>query len=290
MHHLIEKQNDPSFIKLLRAASHAYTRAKLFEVVFLRLMFGIAMCVPVVYLYQNTVTAKLAFGLTAFLMTIFIQLISVFIKSNVSKGALIKEKFDTDLFGLTWKPTVAKPDQLEIEKLSLGYGGRKLVDWYPVNFNSDLPDSVVIAACQRINAEWDVWIRMSFCRFLYIVMTGFSLILLMAILYFNADGVSILPLLFSSLSFYLYFINQVRGHKAIIETRKNISAIIDKYITQERKEPSVELLRDIQDDILSTRKMTIIVPNFYYKFFHKKINEAINLYVEDVNSHWADNR
>lgn len=287
MHRILEKQNSNSQLVLIKAASVAYTRAKLFEVVFLRLMFFLAMGALIVYLIFPTTKSKLILGCCAFVFSIFIQLLFVFIHGNVNRGAMFKEKFDVLLFGLPWKATLSHPDVAEAERYANSYHGRPLSNWYPTEFADNLPDAVIIASCQRINAAWDVWVRQSFCKFLYTVLAVYTFLLFMAFIYFNLDGLSILPLLFSNLSFYLYFINQLRGHRSVIDTRKNISSILDKYILEERKEPTMLLLREVQDEILATRKISVLVPNFYFMLTHKQRERDINSFVDEVNRVWS---
>lgn len=287
MHPLLAKQNQPDRLGLLKAASVAYTHAKYFEVVFLRIMFFLAVAVPVVYLYFKTPMSKFILGLSAFTVTILIQLIAFFIKSNVNRGALFKEKFDVELFGLRWKTTIPHPDLMEIEKYALAYSGRSISNWYPDSLIETLPDRVCVAACQRINLEWDIWIRSSFCRFLYIVMGIHSALTIAGIVYFNPDGLSILPILFSSISFYLYFINQLRGHHSIMEVRKRASALIDKYLLESHQVPDELVLRDVQDEIFNTRKQNTLVPNFYFRFYHKTMQKAVDAFVSAVNTEWS---
>lgn len=284
MHPLLEKQNNPENISLLKAASVSYSEAKLLEVTFLRLMFFLAVVYLLIFVKIKNEEIKFAVSLFSFLFNISMNVVVDFIKHKISNGALLKEEFDTRVFELPWKFTVKKATRIHAEKLAAKYHGIGLTNWYPENFSSSLPDEVIIGACQRINAGWDIKIRKAFLGFLHFVITLYSVLLVTFIFLFAVDWFTVLLILFSNLSFYVYFINQIRGHNAVIKTRQNLEEILDGFLLVQKKIPTTEILRDVQDEILSTRQSVTIVPDFYYRFFRKKHAASFEKFIDEINN------
>ncbi len=127
---IIINQNNPKLIKLLRASTVAYTKAKLWGIKISYSLIFIAIAYPIFYVFIENDSIKLALLSFSFFLTILVQLIANKLKGNTSKVAIFKEEFDTILFNLPWKSTIKKLDYTEVSELSLQYKGKEIKDWY----------------------------------------------------------------------------------------------------------------------------------------------------------------
>lgn len=104
----LSKENEFENIKLLRASTVAYTKAKSGEISITYFLLFLAVAYPVCYLLIKNDEVKFVLFGCSFLLTILIQIFSGRFKGNTSKGAIFKEDFDTIIFDLPWKSTLKK--------------------------------------------------------------------------------------------------------------------------------------------------------------------------------------
>jgi hypothetical protein len=102
----------------------------------------------------------------------------------------------------------------------------------------------------------------------------------------KVDGLTIFFSAFSILSFYTHFLSLIRGHSSAIEKREFISKHLDEII-RSKQDISIERLRDIQDEIYSTRQESAKVPNFFFELYRKQMNEVAEDYINSVNEIYA---
>ncbi|MHB8579895.1 MAG: S-4TM family putative pore-forming effector [Ignavibacteriaceae bacterium] len=283
MHPLIAKQNHPDFIKLLKASSVAYSDAKLLENTVTVILLFLAFAYPISYIYiKNDSINFVLFSISIFI-TIFVLAFDILHESSTLKGALIKEEFDTSLFELRWKSTLKKIDHAEISGLAIKYDGAEIKDWYSPDILAKIKKITVISICQRINTGWDIHLRKNYNLFLSWFLFIYTLLLISVILLVNANNQTIFFIAFSLLSFYSHFITIIRGHSKVIKKRESINAILDPIIFN-KKDVTIEELRDIQDEIFQTRQENSKVPNFYFKHQREKLNKQFDDFISDVNN------
>lgn len=282
MNEILNEQNDVALIKLLRASTVAYTKAKIWEMQFSYSISFLAIAYPISYILLNDETVKLTLFGFSFFLTVLIQLITGKLNGNTSKGAIFKEEYDTILFGLPWKSTINKSDHSEVSKLSLQYRGSDIKDWYSNNISSSIPRNLAVAILQHSNTSWDIELRKLFKNWIIGILIAYSILLFAFIVILKVDGLSTFFIAFSILSFYTHFLSLIRSHNLAINKREHISTHLDEIIRSKQNIP-IEHLRDIQDEIYSTRQEPAKVPNFFFRLHHKRLNLMAEDYIESVN-------
>lgn len=279
---IIQNQNDPELIKLLRASTVAYTKAKTWEITISYFFIFLSILYPISYLLIPDESIKLTLFGCSFFLSLIVEIITSSLNNNTSKGAIFKEEFDTSLFNLPWKSTLSKPDHSEVSEFSLQYKGKEIKDWYSCNLLPSIPHNISIAIFQHTNTSWDIGLRKKYSNWLKNILISYSIILISILVILNVDGLTWFFIAFSILSFYTHFLSLIRGHKSTIEKREVISKHLDEII-RIKQSITTEDLRDIQDEIFSTRIETSKVPNFFFKLYKKRMNAIAEDYIESTN-------
>jgi hypothetical protein len=283
MNVIIDKQNDPANMKLLKASTIAYSKAKRGEVRITYFFIFLAIAFPLCYLFIKDDNVKhILFG-CSFLLTVIILIFTDRFKGNTSKGAIFKEEFDTIIFELPWKSTLKKPDRIEIIHYSKKYKGTEINDWYSTSLSPSIEHNMAVAILQHSNTSWDIDLRKIYRRWLFSILVFYSIALAIIIVLLKVDALTIFLLLFSLLSFYSHFISLIRGHSAVIDKREAISKHLDEIIHR-KKEIGINELRDIQDEIFITRQESAKVPDFFFQWYKKQMNSEAEEYIEEVNN------
>ena len=202
MNALLSNQNNPELIKLLRASTVAYTKAKFGEIKITYFLIFLAFAYPISYLFIGDEKIKLALFGCSFLLTVLVQIFTNTFKGNTSKGAIYKEEFDTTLFNLPWKSTLKKPEHTEVSKFSLQFKGEEIKDWYSPNLSPAIPQNISVAVLQHSNTSWDIDLRIVYRSWLTGFLITYSIALWIFLISKNADGNTIFSIYFSILSLY----------------------------------------------------------------------------------------
>ena len=288
MNPLLTKQNDTELIKLLKASTVAYTKAKGGEIKITYFLLFLAVAYPACYIYlfindiKDDTLKHILFGFS-FLVTILNQIFSESFKGNTARGAIFKEEFDTIIFNLSWKSTLKKPDRSEVLHFSQQYNGEDIKDWYSTNLLTSIEHNTAVAICQHTNTTWDIVLRKTYRKWLYRLLVFYSMVLFALLIVLKVDALTIFLLLFCLLSFYIHFISLINGHTAAIKRRENISKHLEEIIRNKKYINSNEL-RDIQDEIYNTRREAAKVPNFFSDYCQKRLNAEAEEYIEEVNN------
>jgi len=280
-------QNDPENIKLLRASSVAYSKAKSGEIKITYFLLFLSIAYPICYLFIKNDDAKLILFGCSFLLSILIQIFSESTKGNTSKGAIFKEEFDVIVFNLPWKSTLKKTDRREVLHFSQKYKGEVIKDWYSPNLSSSISHNTSVAILQHSNTSWDIELRKIYRSWLINFLIVYSIVLFIFFVILKIDALTIFLLLFSLLSFYNHFITVIRGHSNAIKKREDISSHLDDIIRNKKSIETIEL-RDIQDEIYNTRKEAAKVPNFFFRYYQKSLNTETEEYIAEVNTLYSD--
>lgn len=283
MNEILKKQNDSELIKLLRASTVAYSKAKSGEIRITYFLLFLAVAYPICYLFTKDDNIKLILFGCSFLLTILIQIFTSSFNGNTSKGAIFKEEFDTIIFNLPWKSTLKKPDRREVLHFSQLYKGKEIKDWYSPNLSKCIDNNIAIAILQHSNTSWDIELRKAYRSWLINFLTFYSIILFAFFVILNVDALTIFLLLFSLLSFFTHLISLISGHSGTINKRESISKHLDEII-RNKKYIGTNELRDIQDEIYYTRQEAAKVPNFFFRWHQKRSNAEIEEYIEEVNN------
>lgn len=282
MNPILNNQNSPELIKLLKASTVAYTNAKKGEIKVTYFLIFLAFAYPITYVLIKDESIKLTLFGCSFLLTVLVQIFVDTFKGNTSKGAIFKEEFDTTLFNLRWKSTLNKPEHSEVSKSSLEYKGKEIKDWYSPNISARIPQNIAVAVLQHSNTSWDIELRIIYRRWLTGLLIVYSIALWIFLISNNSVGMTIFLIYFSILSFYTHFISLIRGHSSAIDRRKAISKHLDEIILN-KKYIGTDELRDIQDEIYISRQEAAKVPNFFFRWYQNKMNAIAEDYIETVN-------
>jgi ABC-type multidrug transport system fused ATPase/permease subunit len=280
---LVENQNNPELVKLLKASTVAYSNAKSGEIKITYFLLFLAVAYPICYLFIKDDNIKLVLFGCSFLLTILIQIFSSSFKGNTSKGAIFKEEFDTIIFNLPWKSTLKKPDRREVLHFSQLYKGAEIKDWYSPNLSANIDNNIAVAILQHSNTSWDIELRKVYRRWLTNFLVFYSIVLFAFFVVLKVDAMTIFLLLFSLLSVFTHFITLIRGHSGTIDKRERISKHLDEIIRNKKYIGSNEL-RDIQDEIYSTRQEAAKVPNFFFRWYQEQMNSEAEEYISEVNN------
>ncbi len=280
---ILKNQNEPEYVKLLKASSYAYSKAKRGENNIKWFLLILAIAYPICYLLIKNHTLELILYGCSFVLTILIEIFADSIKGNVAQGALFKEQFDTKIFNMRWKSTLEEPLPGDIGLFSNQYRGKEEIkDWYSQNLSASIEHNIAVAVLQFSNTSWDINLRKVYRRFLIYILMFYSIILSVFIVAMKIDALTIFLLLFSLLPFFTYFISLIREQYGAIEKRVSVSKHLYKIIKNKINIDSNEL-RDIQDEIYSIRKEGSKVPNFYSRWFRTKGITTTGDLIEEVN-------
>lgn len=280
---IVEKQNDPEQIKLLRASTVAYKKAKSGENSITYFLLFLSIAYPICYLILKDKTLILVLFGCSFVLTILIQIFSGKFKGDTSKGAIFKEEFDTAIFKLPWKSTLKKLDRREVLHYSQKYKGREIIDWYSPNLSESIEHNTAVAILQHTNTSYDIELRKAYRNWLIYLLLAYSITLFFLFVILKTDALTIFLLLFSLLSFFTNIISLIRGHEDAIEKRETISKHLDGII-RSKLFVSTDQLRDIQDEIYIIRKESVKVPYFFFRWHQKQFKAVIEEYIEEVNT------
>lgn len=282
MNPLLNKQNDMQLIKLLKASSVSYKKAKYWEIRITYFFVILAFAYPITYVIVQNEKIRLLLLICSFILAILSQLFFNRFKGNTTEGALFKEEFDVILFGIRWKSTLNKVNHKDVSRLSNQYKGKEIQDWYSKSLSNNVPRNIAIAVCQYSNTVWDIELRKNYLDWLKGFIMAYSISLFVFFVILDVNGQIIFSTCLSIMTFYVHFFTIIRGHASVIGKREAISRKLDGIILNKLEIP-LEELRDIQDDILATRQEPAKVPNFFFRLYKKKLEIEFEDYLDNVN-------
>lgn len=277
-----ETQNQPENIELLKASNVSYNNSKKNEYKFSYLLLLLGLLYPITYILLKDENIKNALFAVSLCGTVLYQLFTNWFKGNTTLGALLKEEFDLNVFGLPRKFMNSELDPVDVGRLSNLYKGDEIKDWYSPNIKEEIPRNTIIAICQRVNCKWDIDLRREFNKLLVsLVITHFTVMIVLGFLVIQEFMTTFL-LIFSLSSFYTHFVTIIRGNFSAIYKRERIVSKLDSYINH-KKEFTTENLRDVQDEILNARQEPAKVPDFYFKKFNYQYHLDHEKYIQRIN-------
>lgn len=165
-----DRQNEPEFLRLLRARSETYRQAVQLQIVQLVVTVLIPVLSAVIGLLVPTVrpfVATIAIAVTL----LDIAALDRAMKRRLKTAALISEKFDCALLDIPWNRFVAgkppEPETISAADRRWPNGDEKLLDWYPVAIGK-APLHLARIVCQRTNLWYDATLRERYSNVLLI--------------------------------------------------------------------------------------------------------------------------
>ncbi|KOX19792.1 transposase [Saccharothrix sp. NRRL B-16348] len=276
-----ERQLDDDMLRLQRAASASHQRGQLLEAVRVAAAAVLAAAGVLVTLlgYGRPVVSIVGF---------FWFILSAFLLKRMSgttarQGALLQEMFDTKLFHLPWRSTVAgdpipEPDVYRLAR-KLRLGGAKdqriTAGWYDSTADVHHPYDVLIA--QEQNLAWDARLRR---RYSYLVAgaavlwTAIGLAAGLAIANATLPD-TLLSFFVPSLAAYQIAYEVWSGQQRVADERERLAKVVNGELRNGRPGPVTDtewhrlrdVARDVQDGVLRTRLDPTRVPEWFYRRF-----------------------
>ena len=169
-----QRQNEEQFLRLLRARSRVYQRARVLQVMQL---LGVVL-LPVVMSIVGLIWpgSGPAIALTSLIIAVAdTGWLDRAQRREIKTSAVISEEFDCELLEIPWNdPLVGRriaPEDLKQAALSWRRGDDKLGNWYPEEVGN-APLSIARALCQRTNCWYDQSLRQLYGSQLLLVVAG----------------------------------------------------------------------------------------------------------------------
>jgi hypothetical protein len=276
-----ERQLDDDMLLLQRAAAASHQRGQLLEAVRVDAALALAAAGVLITLIGHGRTAVSIVGFFWFLVSAF--LLKGLAGNTARRGALLQEMFDTALFHLPWRTTVAgdtipEPDVRRLAR-QLARGGKKdkrITDgWYDPTHDVHHPYDVFIA--QEQNLAWDARLRRRYSHLIAaaaFLWTAIGLVIGLAVA--NATLVdTLLSFFVPSLAAYQIAYEIWSGQRKVADERERLAKVVNTELGNGRPGPVPDtewhrlrnVARDVQDGVLRTRLDTTRVPEWFYKYF-----------------------
>ncbi len=216
-----------------------------------------------------------------------------------NKASKIQEIFDCEVFQLPWNALKAgdKPDpELIIEQSNKykkwAHRMPAITNWYPAEVD-ELPVHVGRIICQRVNCWWDAQQRRRFATWVVMGTIGVFIILFL-ISYFSGITLEkfILNVVVPFLPAALLGIRQYQEH---METANKLDAlkvhsedIWAKALSNAPEDELKTMSRNLQDEILESRRGKPFVLDSIYKRFQPSFEKQMNYSTAELVQAWIN--
>lgn len=279
-----KRQLDDDLIRLQRAAAASHQRGQSVEALRTSVAILFAAAGVAVTLTGHGRTALSITGFAWFLVSAF--LLKRAAGATARQGALLQEMFDTGLFCLPWRCTVAgdpvpEPDVSRLaRRLRPGSAkDRRITDgWYDSTEGVHHPYDVLVA--QEQNLGWDARLRRRYALLILAAVIAWSCLGIVAGL--AIAHVTLVSTLLSffvpSLAAYQVAVEICTGQQKIAGERERLLRAVTTELKNAQAGPVSDpewhrvrdVARDIQDGILRTRLDAIRVPEWFYRRYRNR--------------------
>ena len=276
-----ERQLDDDMLHLQRAASASHQRGQRLEAVRVTAAALLAVAGVLVTLLGHGRPAVSIIGFFWFIISAFwLKCLS---GNTARQGALLQEMFDTALFHLPWRSTVAgdpvpEPDVYRLaRKLPQGSAKDKRITdgWYDSTAHVHHPYDVLIA--QEQNLSWDARLRRRYSHLVAtaaVLWTAIGLAAGLAIANATLPD-TLLSFFVPSLAAYQIAYEVWSGQQRVADERERLAKVVNTELHNGRPGPVPDtewhrlrdVARDVQDGVLRTRLDPTRVPEWFYRRF-----------------------
>ncbi|MGE7022103.1 S-4TM family putative pore-forming effector [Solibacillus cecembensis] len=262
------KQNEPESLRLLAAMRFLYGRAKILR----SSRVCITVMLPIVSILSLNYFPNFKEGL-AFVAAIWLVLNRVLFieieKKMVKNAAKIQEKFDVDLFNISWNNLLVG-EKIPIERIrELNEKSQEkegnLKDWYPGLKSSDHFFNVLLA--QKTSIIWDIELRKLYKWILYIIL-GLYIGIIFGICFFMEFPTQtlIISFLVPSFPLILHLYETAIGHRQRYESLEKVLSKVTADVENYSKTDDgiVNNTRGYQDIIFLARSNVNMIPDIIY--------------------------
>lgn len=288
---IFKRQNEVKFIEMLAAQRVIYSQGKKIN----KYVFWGNLIIPILFFLitsfylGNNISKNIVLFIGGILATI--TLVSRFlVKNKKKKAALIQEKLDNDLLGITPNPKHQgqKITLGEIEKAAIRYEKptKELHNWYYDNGKKDFKSASL--DCQMQNMGWEGKQRWQYT--LFVCTLGFIFIAILTYIqqkYFYVEKIWLLFVPFAGLIFYFVCMVLQGLWKAWRLKKKYYEAKLKKLqfdrVPEKKSDEEWKIFqRELQDFIYQNRKSTALIPDWFYSLFKRKIHPKVYRYDSKV--------
>lgn len=270
-------------VRLQRAAAVSHRRGQIVEAVRVDAAVLLAIAGIAVTLVGQGRSAMPIIGAGWFVLSTF--LLKRQASAATRQSALLREMFDTTLFHIPWRATVAGDPvgQPDISRLARGLARGSATDrqitngWYDSTAGVHHPYDILIT--QEQNLGWDARLRRRYVAFVLSAAVGWSVIGLVAGMLIGHATIAdiLLGFFVPSLAAYQIAVDIVAGQQRAVAERERLNRIVTEELRRARPGPVSDtewrrvrgLARDVQDGILRTRMDANHLPEWFYRRYQQ---------------------
>lgn len=287
---IVELQNRPENIKMLKAMRHLYSKVgKLTKYYFIFcVLFPIVISFAKPFIssedYQVLFHFMIAYNLLSLMAGLWLE---CKIKKERVLAAKIQQQFDCNVFELQWNRYTfgAQPSLEDINSNAKSSNDEDFLNWY--DRDVDIVDRMLaVIICQRINLTYDVALRKKFLCSLTLI-SIIILIIILGIAFYEDEGLrtTIVFVAVPLIPVIRWFFSTRKANSDNIEKCERIKKIIDDYLEEYRNNGIVFSdidLCEIQNCIYDHRKTAFKIPDFIYNKMRSKQEEATHITVGEL--------
>lgn len=285
------EQNQPNQLEKLRAFSQLYLEAKRWLTIDIILSISSALIGSIVIAFYPKLTIYCVVFASLVTLVSFL-FINPHQKKLQVEAAKIQQLLDCELFGLDWEEfrnigIGSPPDYERISDASDTHKNHSpddsnLRDWYPI-IVKEIPLPFARLVCQRTNCWWDGEQRRKYSNWIIILLSIFSVsILMIGLIKGLTLETFISSVFFPLLPILILGIRQYRENMqaaATLDTLKNkvreIWSKIECYKSNEFDQLKTESI-ELQSQIFKNRATSPLIFNWFYQLLREKQQDSMN--------------
>ncbi|WP_404973672.1 S-4TM family putative pore-forming effector [Vibrio campbellii] len=279
---IVKRQNQDKSISLLCSQRYIYSRAKTYQSFYtifaLPLMLVLTLLIKPFFLAEFQLDLTNYIAIYALVLTFFE---TMWLKSKVLDyqeiAARIQEQFDRYVYGFDWSSILSgdKVSKHDVLKFSKSYKGDidGLKNWYSTSVSeTNLNKGILL--CQNENLGWDIELRSKFINVINLFLISLSFLIILSALYnkVTLEGF-ILSYVIPFTPVIIYYRGNSKNHQMAIESKKKLKSLIEEAFEEENL--SLENLEEIQVQIFHARKYNPMIPDWFNKINHSKLQENV---------------
>lgn len=287
---IVELQNKPENIKMLKAMHHLYSKVG----VVTNYYFIFCVLVPIVISfakpfissddYQVLFHSMIAYNLLSLIVGLWLE---CKIKKERVLAAKIQQQFDCNVFELQWNKYTfgTQPSLEDINSNVKSSNDEDFINWY--DREVDTVDRILaVIICQRINLTYDVALRKKFLSYITLI-CSIIFIAIMVVAFCENEGLrtTIVFVAVPLIPIIRWFFSTRKANSDNMEKCEKIKKIIDDYLEKYRNNGVVFNdidLCEIQNCIYEHRKTAFKIPDFIYNKMRSKQEEATHITVGEL--------
>ena len=284
---IVELQNKPENIKMLKAMHHLYSKVG----VVTNYYFIFCVLVPIVISfakpfissddYQVLFHSMIAYNLLSLIVGLWLE---CKIKKERVLAAKIQQQFDCNVFELQWNKYTfgTQPSLEDINSNVKSSNDEDFINWYDREVDT-VDRMLAVIICQRINLTYDVALRKKFLSYITLI-CSIIFIAIMVVAFCENEGLrtTIVFVAVPLIPIIRWFFSTRKANSDNMEKCERIKKIIDDYLENNGVVFNDIDLCEIQNCIYEHRKTAFKIPDFIYNKMRSKQEEATHITVGEL--------